>query len=93
MKNKLKPCPFCGGKAKIYHVKSSMYNFHWLECIECGHSIGTSDGCNLSKDEIIKAWNRRILDKKDGESARGKLAEIEMLIKEYFRIYNRDVLN
>lgn len=61
--NKLKPCPFCGGKAEIKdtvmgYVRDSVI---WPECQKCG--------CRLPKiyvkasycanDKAVEAWNRR----------------------------------
>ena len=52
-KKKLKPCPFCGGVAKILE-------HYWdveVYCIECQAS-NRGD----SKAEAIEAWNRRAED-------------------------------
>ena len=52
---KLKPCPFCGGKAEI------LSGFNGKYTVQCG-----SGGCmaNIAwctnKDSAIKAWNRRV---------------------------------
>lgn len=48
---KLKPCPFCGGKAKI--VKT--YTI-WVKCINCHASAN----CHSTKKEAAAAWNRRM---------------------------------
>lgn len=53
---KLKPCPFCGGEAKIstydwgYSVKE-----YWIYC----HSCDCASGSYHSKEEAIETWNRR----------------------------------
>jgi len=55
---KLKPCPFCGGKAEI------------IKCLRRGISITYTVSCGAggcmanisycpSEDAAIKAWNRR----------------------------------
>lgn len=59
MTEKLKPCPFCGGKATL-----TEYRFAFYQCkVEC-----TTFGCGISTmlykgekadKEAIKAWNRR----------------------------------
>ena len=69
MTDKLKPCPFCGGKAKIYtHIKATEYkNGVWTEYkpevwrVMCDARV---DCCALlnkfdTKQEAIEAWNRR----------------------------------
>ena len=57
----LKPCPFCGGKAK--YICSMPYNA--VKCTKCGtlgktvvDSYEQQDG----KAEAIEAWNRRAED-------------------------------
>ena len=44
----LKPCPFCGGKAKAYP--------HEVQCLNCG--IGTP--AYNWRSEGVRVWNRRI---------------------------------
>lgn len=62
MANELKPCPFCGGEAKVDCAPRSygtvvVYAF----CKECGAQseefCARYDIC--AKDEAINAWNRR----------------------------------
>lgn len=47
---KLKPCPFCGGKA----VKIGR-NVFWVRCCGCGAGTSVFD----SEKEAKEAWNRR----------------------------------
>ena len=52
----LKPCPFCGGKAKMMDMGFP----HWIYCEQCGarvhgHVVGEEEGRKAS----IDAWNRR----------------------------------
>lgn len=49
-KEKLKPCPFCGGEAIL-----GMFNA-W--CSDC-HAQTDRDDTDLTKEEVIWAWNRR----------------------------------
>ncbi len=65
--SKLRPCPFCGGKAVLY-VKSGVQ----VVCMSCG--IGTSIYSDVafqkgvsqerfttsSIDKVIEEWNRRV---------------------------------
>ena len=49
---KLKPCPFCGGKAIPY--------------IDCGYHIAECEDCEAmsceheTAEETIEAWNKRV---------------------------------
>lgn len=52
---KLKPCPFCGGKA-IPVVDDETEDFFGVKCFACGGSIQAE---KESLDEAIEAWNRR----------------------------------
>lgn len=59
MANNLKPCPFCGGKAKIRGEK------YWrprvsrnVICTKCFSNSGWFD----TEEEAAEAWNRRIGD-------------------------------
>ncbi len=57
----LKPCPFCGGEAKLYDLlqddgKKTWYDYY-IECTVC-HSR-TDDG---EKMEVIKTWNTRMFE-------------------------------
>ena len=56
--NELKPCPFCGGKAKyIYSMP-----FNAVQCRKC-KAFGTTvvDSCEQrdGMKEAVDAWNRR----------------------------------
>lgn len=59
--SELKPCPFCGGEARIYMNDSDLDNIMW-------YCMCTNDrGCNVmpitldqySKEEAAAAWNTR----------------------------------
>lgn len=57
---KLKPCPFCGGEARIIHVKQlwDPRNAFWAQCQKCRMS-----GKHFETEaEAIEAWNRRAND-------------------------------
>ena len=51
MKNKLKKCPFCGGKAQ--HIADG--GDHWIECKDCK----TTSKCYHPEADAIDAWNQR----------------------------------
>jgi Lar family restriction alleviation protein len=69
MNEKLKPCPFCGGKAVIEviephrHIICKMPVYTggaFIECTECGGAISGETGT-----EATKKWNRRANDETD----------------------------
>lgn len=47
----LKPCPFCGGKARMYDYLAS----YSIECMDCQASIEYKTDV-----KVIYAWNRRV---------------------------------
>lgn len=68
---KLKPCPFCGNKKAVEIIDSAdteEVDFFCVEKVESDYHIicnvskggcGASSGYADTKDEAIKAWNRR----------------------------------
>lgn len=62
---RLKPCPFCGGKAKIEWIPPIAE--YIVECQQCG--IGSNPNVSYKdKEELINLWNcRTTLKKDDGE--------------------------
>lgn len=57
MMEKLKPCPFCGGEAKVMDRGFP----HWVYCTKCYAKVhgGTRD-----EKDSIEAWNRRTNDER-----------------------------
>lgn len=53
MKNKLKPCPFCGSKNLHYSKPLGPYRGSSVVCIDCGATINAQD------DKAKDNWNRR----------------------------------
>ncbi len=49
--NKLKLCPFCGGKAEV----TVFLGNYMVACTACPASIFPSKG--MTKEEAVKAWN------------------------------------
>jgi len=67
---KLKSCPFCGGKAEYDGYTTTIckrsIDSHRIECcIETG--CGASTGVFFQKKEVIKAWNKRTDAKEEGK--------------------------
>lgn len=56
----LKPCPFCGGKAKTAYAIND-YNRWGVYCKECGCTVDVEDwkGVEDTEENAIAAWNRR----------------------------------
>jgi len=57
----LKPCPFCGGKAKMMYAyrgyDEMMYAYQcWARCKKCGAEMAGA----MLKSNAIKRWNRRV---------------------------------
>lgn len=49
---KLKPCPFCGGEARVMDMGYP----HWVYCTKCGAKV---HGRTNDEKDSIEAWNRR----------------------------------
>jgi Lar family restriction alleviation protein len=60
---KLKPCPFCGCKAKILHIPCmDNVDVFQIFCKECMAMVKAFK--NLA--EAVEAWNRRVNDGRNG---------------------------
>lgn len=55
---KLKPCPFCGGEARI---DRNIFAFPTSYSVICKICEAESEVFNTEK-EVIEAWNRRVTD-------------------------------
>lgn len=58
MMDRLKPCPFCGGEARLRYFKP----LGWVQCKKCGAtSAAVSDYYEETdgKEQAVAAWNRR----------------------------------
>ena len=62
MPDELKPCPFCGGKAKLVDVGIEGEFQDWVvECPNCHIALlYNDDGCVSTILEAVIAWNRRV---------------------------------
>lgn len=63
---RLKPCPFCGGKGEIYQAPVMLSlkiddDVYWVQCRNCFGRAGNS----CSKIGAINGWNRRADDGKN----------------------------
>ncbi len=57
MTKELKPCPFCGGEAKVENFEP-WESLYWVGCKKCGSTGERSK----SLAGAINAWNRRVSD-------------------------------
>lgn len=65
MENKLKPCPFCGGKAKLR--ETTYGNNCDAYVVWCGNrdcEVSPTTKYRRWRKEAIEAWNRRAEDGK-----------------------------
>lgn len=61
----LKPCPFCGGKARIIVVKKGFKSIIECSTPQCGfmrHSFNNGDTDEHAALRLTAAWNRRAND-------------------------------
>ena len=57
---KLKPCPFCGGEAKVYRRIFDWETWDYkVECSKC-HCAATEN--YDTKQEAIEEWNTRVAE-------------------------------
>ena len=65
MSEELKPCPFCGGVAKLNTFKTKKLYLrsvgYFIECTVCKNRTTM----NLNAEDSIEAWNRRANDETD----------------------------
>ena len=69
MNNELKPCPFCGGEARLSEDKD--YQIYSVVCSECDAATNNYG----IKQDAIDAWNKRV------ETSPFKKYELEFIIK------------
>lgn len=59
----LKPCPFCGGKAKIFVIEKGVKSVIYCLTPSCGfhrHSYNNGDTDEHAALRLTTAWNRRV---------------------------------
>ena len=60
--SELKPCPFCGGEAKVveYWLKGIANKKHyWIECKACGVRKDNRRQGYRTRKNAVDAWNKR----------------------------------
>ena len=64
MTEQLKPCPFCGGKAKTHHYSTTVISYGiYVMCKDCMTSSKYYD----TKRQAIEAWNKRAYPRPKGK--------------------------
>lgn len=58
MQNELKPCPFCGGEAKI--GKISIDKTYYVQCGNGYCDVLPSTYTYTTEEQAIEHWNRRV---------------------------------
>ena len=74
----LKPCPFCGGRANLFHVPlSSGSVVHEVDCENDDCRVSVCTQAYDTPEEAAAAWNRRApcLDDSDEKRFSGLIAE------------------
>ena len=59
MTDKLKPCPFCGGKAEILVVEKGVKSVIYCHCGFKRYSFNNGDTDENTAKRLALAWNRR----------------------------------
>lgn len=65
LSEKLQPCPFCGGKAKLEHNYEHDNYLSFVRCQKCyAQSHKYMISCDYCSDQrAIEAWNKRVENK------------------------------
>ena len=63
-RTKVKPCPFCGGEAKIRYINDLRYHHIMVCCSKCWCAIKETLGHYERYDieKTIKKWNTRVTE-------------------------------
>jgi Lar family restriction alleviation protein len=56
---KLKPCPFCGGDAKLKKVDELIVDMYFVCCGNTNCQTYARTAYQATKEMAVKVWNRR----------------------------------
>lgn len=65
MKIELKPCPFCGGEARVFETEGRNFTVslrYIARCVDCGALLGYNreeGGIYMSEEDAAECWNDR----------------------------------
>ena len=59
MMNDLKPCPFCGGEAKLRETNIANMTFYVVYCANKYWQVNPATEHRRMRPDAIEAWNRR----------------------------------
>lgn len=80
MTEKLKPCPFCGGTAKIEWLPP--ISEYVVECLQCG--IGSDPSMSYrDENELVKLWNTRASEETANELIKDLRASADGIAENY----------
>lgn len=57
--NELKPCPFCGGKARLTY---NTYGSHYVQCDNVSCDVKPVTWIYTTEEEAVEAWNKMVDD-------------------------------
>lgn len=60
----LRPCPFCGGKARIQELPPPIHYKYRAECGSSSCELFPFTNWKRKKQEAIEVWNRRVNDER-----------------------------
>ena len=61
MPDKLKPCPFCGGEAKLVYTSGNEPR-PMVTCNDCEAVMHSKVIVKQTGSEVIAAWNKRVTE-------------------------------
>ncbi|MBM6907884.1 Lar family restriction alleviation protein [Collinsella intestinalis] len=74
MTEELKPCPFCGYRARVEATRDAVGDYQgYVECMDCGATVygpGDMKDAESAMYEAGRAWNRRYAERERSANVR-----------------------